>query len=78
MKVKKIIREVFLIRRGSVRHIVNQQAQELTGGTLVFIRPDDAHCYQRLGDNECQLVNLALRAATMSALFAARVCRDRG
>lgn len=62
--------EIFLVRSGTVRHVVNGEAQTLTAGTLVFIRPDDAHFYQRSDQQECQLLNLAFMSTTAQTLFA--------
>lgn len=60
--------ELFLLHSGSVRHHVNDQEQSLTAGALVFIRPDDRHYYQQIGQQDCQLLNLAFPERTLRAL----------
>lgn len=62
--------EVFLINAGRVQHHINGAKVDLEAGALVFIRPADAHYYQQAGTADCQLLNLALPAATIHALFA--------
>jgi AraC family transcriptional regulator, dual regulator of chb operon len=62
--------EVFLVVRGSVDHVANYRKQHLTEGSLVFVRPDDAHYYARDPDSECQFINLAFPQYTADALFA--------
>ncbi len=61
--------ELFLIVQGEVLHTVNGRTQLLPEGALVFIRPADIHCYQRSGESECQLINLAFRGSTLRELF---------
>lgn len=61
--------ELFVIQQGAVRHIINGQTQLLNSGTLVFIRPDDAHYYQQTESQECQLLNLAFPVRMLRAVF---------
>ncbi len=51
--------EICLVLKGMIRHHVNGQTQDLTGGTLVFIRPGDVHCFQQYENEICELVNFA-------------------
>ncbi len=37
--------EFFLVTKGRALHIVNDIVQTVSRGSLVFVRPDDAHCY---------------------------------
>ena len=37
--------EFFLVTKGRALHIVNDTVQTVSRGSLVFVRPDDAHCY---------------------------------
>ncbi|HWI64664.1 MAG TPA: AraC family transcriptional regulator [Symbiobacteriaceae bacterium] len=62
--------EVFLLARGRLWHVINGVKMPLEAGDLVFIRPDDQHSYERSGDEEMQLINLAFTAATFDALVA--------
>lgn len=61
--------EFFLITRGRCLHKVNGGAQHLSEGALVFIRPDDCHCYDCDGAEDCSFLNLACaRSAVEDAL----------
>lgn len=62
--------EIFLIAGGSIQHEINDERQHLTRGALVFIRPNDAHCFQQDGDENCTLINLAFLTQTFSAVVA--------
>jgi len=61
--------EVFLIVNGQVKHVVNQQVQQLVRGDLVFIRPDDLHYYAQDGEKDCELINLAFSKDVKERLF---------
>lgn len=61
--------EIFLITQGRIVHLVNGEQQLLSEGMLVFIRPNDAHSYQKHADDDCQLINLAFTVQTIDALF---------
>ena len=37
--------EFFLVTKGRALHIVNDTVQTVSRGSLVFVRLDDAHCY---------------------------------
>lgn len=50
--------EVFWIERGCAGHAVNGQMQNLDAGTVVFIRPQDAHSFKPVGGG-FTLVNVA-------------------
>ena len=51
--------EFFLITSGKCLHFVNGQTQRLSEGALVFIRPEDTHCHEYDGKNDCQFINSA-------------------
>lgn len=53
--------EFFLIIDGKIMHIVNSEQQKLETGTLVFVRPSDVHCFERLQDYSCELINVAFK-----------------
>lgn len=61
--------EIFLITHGKVIHNVNDEKQFLTDGDLVLIRPNDVHCYEKDGDEDCQFINLAFSHNTMDSLY---------
>ncbi|MBM7568530.1 helix-turn-helix domain-containing protein [Paenibacillus sacheonensis] len=62
--------ECFLITDGRVHHIVNGVRQLLTEGTLLFIRPHDTHSYERVGEEEAELLNINFRSSMMEQALA--------
>jgi AraC family transcriptional regulator, dual regulator of chb operon len=50
--------ELFIINRGGIIHKVNGRSEFLKEGQIVFIRPEDVHCFGNAG-TECELYNLA-------------------
>lgn len=61
--------EVFLITKGEVVHIINGKREVLSEGSLLFIRPDDVHCYEKSSRGECELINVAFAHKTALELF---------
>jgi len=59
--------EFFIIFGGAVLHQVNGQKQWLKEGSLVWIRPNDAHYYERL-HTDCQVLNVAFPCEVFEAL----------
>ncbi|MFZ2653428.1 MAG: AraC family transcriptional regulator [Victivallales bacterium] len=55
--------EVFLISKGSIRHLINGKEQRLIEGDLVFIRAEDTHSFRQYRDSECELINLAFNVS---------------
>lgn len=51
--------EILLILSGKIKHHVNGEIKELSGGTLVFIRPNDSHRFEPFENESCELVNFA-------------------
>ena len=72
--------EIFLTVEGTTTHYINGEIQALPPGSLVFIRPDDAHGF-RYGsprDQKCSHINLTFlirftaastSSSTMPSLF---------
>jgi len=60
--------ELFLVNRGTAQHLVNDAVQELKKGSVVFIRPEDIHCY---GDMslDFEIINMLIPVETVKALF---------
>lgn len=54
--------ECFLVKEGSVYHIVNGERQLLREGALVFVRPHDVHSYERYEEEEVELLNINFRS----------------
>ncbi len=50
--------EIFIITSGKCIHRVNGREQLLGTGTLVFIRPEDAHGYTYYNNMDCQFMNV--------------------
>lgn len=61
--------EIFLVIAGSAIHYVNGQAFSLEKGSLVFVRPDDCHCYQSPVSDNFQFINLILTQKLMNEIF---------
>mgnify|MGYP001810180977 FL=1 len=62
--------EFFLVTRGSCIHQVNGHAQHLPEGALVFMRPDDHHAYQSVGESDCEFINTAFLNEALDAALA--------
>ncbi|OCT15122.1 hypothetical protein A8709_13510 [Paenibacillus pectinilyticus] len=60
--------EVFLTFGGDVYHLVNNQKIMMPSNTLVFIRPNDYHAYERIEQGDCQIMNVAFPAQLMASL----------
>jgi AraC family cel operon transcriptional repressor len=60
--------EICIILKGQINHHVNGRTDLLTGGTLVFIRPDDSHSFQQYKQESCELVNFAFDTAIIDDL----------
>jgi AraC family transcriptional regulator, dual regulator of chb operon len=61
--------ELFLVTEGNVFHLVNGKIELLMVGSLVFIRPDDIHFYEKCNNDAFQIINIAFPANTIYALF---------
>ncbi len=63
--------EIFLIVSGTVTHYINGKTDILPEGTLVFIRPDDAHTYiyETPESRNVAYVNLTFSRNTVELLF---------
>ena len=62
--------EVFVVERGRVRHFINGSTEMLERGAVVFIRPDDTHAFQSVGDPDCRIINVMCRQETIEHLGA--------
>lgn len=50
--------EVFYVLGGQALHETGDASQVVSEGSLVFMRPDDAHCYKALNRDEFEFVNV--------------------
>jgi Transcriptional regulator containing an amidase domain and an AraC-type DNA-binding HTH domain len=61
--------EFFFITSGSCIHKVNNREQQLTEGTLVFIRPEDSHSYKLIDNKDCEFINIAYANRVVEEAF---------
>ena len=63
--------EIFLVVSGTLTHYVNGKTEILSEGTLVFMRPDDAHTYiyETPESRNVTYVNLTFSENTVKLLF---------
>ncbi|WP_099205591.1 helix-turn-helix transcriptional regulator [Scatolibacter rhodanostii] len=60
--------EFFLVLDGKALHLANDTVQNLEGGSLVFIRPEDAHCYDFYKSFDFIFVNFAFSLHMMKKI----------
>ncbi len=60
--------EIIFVLSGKISHFVNSETQELSAGSIVFIRPNDVHSFQQFGKNNCELVNVAFNLKVFRSL----------
>ncbi|MCF7808289.1 MAG: AraC family transcriptional regulator [Candidatus Marinimicrobia bacterium] len=60
--------EIFLLVSGQVRHIANGAEEVISTNSLTFIRPEDIHYYQQVGEDDFTLMNLAFSIAMMQQI----------
>ncbi len=48
--------EIILVLSGSIRHIINNEEQQIRSSSLLFIRPNDTHYFQQLDSDSCELI----------------------
>ncbi|MBQ6906989.1 MAG: AraC family ligand binding domain-containing protein, partial [Clostridia bacterium] len=61
--------EIFITTDDNIKHIVNNSEQILSDGSLVFIRPNDIHTFEK-GNNSFHFINLTFDKETIKSLFA--------
>jgi AraC family transcriptional regulator, dual regulator of chb operon len=61
--------ELFFIVKGKALHRVNGKNEVIEEGTLVFIRPDDIHSYEKYDPEGFELINLAFTESTLKSLM---------
>ena len=59
--------EYFFIISGSVIHKINGRSERLKEGDLVFVRPEDCHCYEKIPNHNCNIVNVAFEPEEFEA-----------
>jgi len=52
--------EIFLVTKGKLIHVVNNEKIVLQKGHLVFIRPYDVHGFEETREEKCGFINLAI------------------
>ncbi len=64
--------EFFLVVKGSAVHNVNGERQQISDGSLVFVRPGDRHYYEQDiagGVGDCQYINVTFRSGLADMLI---------
>ncbi|MDF2539595.1 MAG: celD, partial [Herbinix sp.] len=61
--------EFFIITSGKCIHKVNGQDQILSSGSMVFIRPEDKHCYDFYNEEDCQFININFKTEMVEHAF---------
>lgn len=61
--------EIFLIAKGTIAHHINDETVVLSAGSLVFVRPDDAHYFSKHEEQNCELLNIAFLQKTCHAVW---------
>lgn len=61
--------EFFLITKGKAVHNINGRSDIIEEGTLIFIRPNDIHSYERYNGENFELINLAFTSRTWENLL---------
>jgi AraC family cel operon transcriptional repressor len=61
--------EIFIITTGKCIHRVNDQDQILGSGSMVFIRPEDNHCYDFYNAEDCQFININFQTEMVEYAF---------
>lgn len=61
--------EFFLVTKGRALHVVNGTYQIVSRGSLVFVRPDDAHCYDYYQSQDFSFYN-----AGISSYYYKKLC----
>lgn len=62
--------ELLVVLKGELAHHVNGEREELSGGNVVFVRPDDTHCFSVPGDGQCELVSFLFELEILGDLGA--------
>ncbi len=61
--------EIFMVVKGPVRHIINNNEQLLFDGSILFIRDFDIHNYLRAGDEYFEFINIAVSKELINSVF---------
>jgi AraC family cel operon transcriptional repressor len=61
--------ELFIVLKGSVIHKINGSEEIIKEGSLVFIRPQDNHFYEKYDNEPCELINLAFPQRAVDELM---------
>ena len=60
--------ELFMVNRGSAIHKANGEAQSISRGSIVLVRPEDSHFYERMSP-AFQIINMLVPSLTMMSVF---------
>ncbi len=62
--------EIFYVVRGRAMHRINGESECCTAGTLVLIRPSDAHMYAFINQWDMELISIGIDCAVMAEVLA--------
>jgi len=60
--------EIVFILTGEIKHIINSEIQNLKTGSLLFIRPNDIHCFQKKENRSAEIISISFKLETFQAL----------
>ncbi len=60
--------EIIFILSGEIEHIVNSEVQMLQTGAVIFIRPNDIHCFQKIENKGAEIISVSLKLETFKSL----------
>ncbi len=60
--------EIIFVLSGEISHIINSEIQELTAGSIVFIRPNDIHCFNKKQNKESEIISVSFSLETFQNL----------
>lgn len=60
--------EIILLISGSIKHIVNNETQEINPPSILFIRPNDTHSFKKGDSSTCELISFSFNLELMLEL----------
>ena len=61
--------EIFLVKEGYLKHMINGREQVLEPGSLLFIRDFDYHCFMEHNSPQFEFINLSFMDTILTSLF---------
>ncbi len=60
--------EIIFVLSGEITHIINSEIQELKTGSIVFIRPNDIHYFEKKENKGAEIISLSFHLETFQGL----------